>query len=491
MRFVFRSLGTAAAFIESGGVYSLDGELVGYVDNRQNVYDLVGHFKGLLLRDGRIATDPTAEPPAQLKALPEIQRQIGRPTAVPQMLAMEPLPPPYIESFVVAPQESDRQVAFPSVPLLVSVTAFGLILLATYLISVNPTLTTGLPGITKRFLAVVLSLAALIGIAAGFSLRRSRRLRPPRVLIVGTVEIVQKTAYELEHSTSPIAKVVDRVDTAPSGSPTAVRLAALLKAGRIDQILFHDSLRGQMSDLRTYLGDAAIDRVNLLSSFIETSSLRVPLDLVDDRILQALSASAPQVSWARAIKRLGDILVATLLLLFQAPVMLLVALAIKISSPGPIVYRQKRVGLNGKSFHILKFRSMRSDIEASARPIWATAQDHRITPIGRFIRSTRVDELPQLICVLRGDMSMVGPRPERPAFTEQLRHMIPTYDVRHTVRPGVTGWAQVKYSYGASVDDAVRKHEYDLYYIKHQSLWLDLKILHRTVTLVLFGEGAR
>ena len=190
-------------------------------------------------------------------------------------------------------------------------------------------------------------------------------------------------------------------------------------------------------------------------------------------------------------KKITDLLLASTLLLTLLPLMLLVALAIKCDSPGPVFYRQERVGLRGRRFAVLKFRSMRQDAEADGRPVWAAAQDHRITRVGRFIRWARIDELPQLLNVLRGEMSVIGPRPERPYFVEQFNKLIPSYDDRHAVLPGITGWAQVNYPYGASLKDAREKLRYDLYYIANYSLLLDLKILLATVRVVLSGKGAR
>jgi len=173
------------------------------------------------------------------------------------------------------------------------------------------------------------------------------------------------------------------------------------------------------------------------------------------------------------------------------PVFLFTAIAIKLSSRGPVFYRQERVGVGGKTFRLLKFRSMREDAEKDGTPQWASADDDRITWIGHFIRKTRIDEMPQVINVLKGEMSFVGPRPERPYFVEALGKKIPYYDERHRVKPGITGWAQTNYSYGASEEDARIKLSYDLYYIKNGSLFLDILILLQTVRVVLWGDGAR
>ena len=191
------------------------------------------------------------------------------------------------------------------------------------------------------------------------------------------------------------------------------------------------------------------------------------------------------------IKRATDLLVAWMLIAFAMPLMAIVAIAIKCDSPGPIFYRQERVGLGGRRFTLLKFRSMKADAEADGQPVWAATRDDRVTRLGRLIRLVRIDELPQLFNVVSGDMSMVGPRPERPFFVEQLREIIPSYDERHTVLPGITGWAQVNYPYGASVEDAKQKHGYDRFYIANRNIWLDLKILAMTARVVVLQQGAR
>lgn len=192
-----------------------------------------------------------------------------------------------------------------------------------------------------------------------------------------------------------------------------------------------------------------------------------------------------------SVKRVFDVLFSTMILLLALPVMLLTAIAIKLESRGPVFYRQERVGLNGKVFEVIKFRSMRTDAEKDGQPRWATVNDDRVTRVGRFIRRVRIDELPQLLNVLRGEMSLVGPRPERQFFVDDLTAKIPYYAVRHSVKPGVTGWAQVRYEYGSTVEDSVEKLQYDLYYVKNHTLFLDLLIMLETVAVVLTGKGAR
>jgi exopolysaccharide biosynthesis polyprenyl glycosylphosphotransferase len=192
-----------------------------------------------------------------------------------------------------------------------------------------------------------------------------------------------------------------------------------------------------------------------------------------------------------ALRRAFDVSVALVILLFTLPLMLVTMLAIRLDGPGPIFYRQERIGLGNRPFTLFKFRSMVVDAERGGAPKWATRSDPRVTRVGRFLRLTRIDEIPQVLNVLRGDMSIVGPRPERPAFVEQLAAVIPHYNDRAVVKPGITGWAQVSFPYGASVEDARTKLEYDLYYVRRRSLFLDLLILLATVRVVLFQEGAR
>jgi sugar transferase (PEP-CTERM system associated) len=192
-----------------------------------------------------------------------------------------------------------------------------------------------------------------------------------------------------------------------------------------------------------------------------------------------------------AVKRVFDIVFASVLILVSLPVMLLTGILILLESGGPILYLQERVGQNGRLFSVVKFRSMRTDAEKDGTPRWATAQDDRVTRVGRIIRKLRIDELPQLISVLTGDMSLVGPRPERAFFVDKLTQEIPYYAVRLSVKPGLTGWAQVRYHYGATMEDSAEKLQYDLYYVKNHTWFLDLVILFETVGVVLTGKGAQ
>jgi sugar transferase (PEP-CTERM system associated) len=224
--------------------------------------------------------------------------------------------------------------------------------------------------------------------------------------------------------------------------------------------------------------------------FFERESKRLSVDdLSDDRI--ALSSGFGLGDFNNRLRRGMDVVLAFALFASSAPVFLLTALAIALEDGGPIFYRQERVGLGGRIFQVLKFRSMRVDAERDGVPAWAAERDNRVTRVGRIIRKLRIDELPQFLNVLRGDMSIIGPRPERPFFVQQFSQAIPFYDCRHVVKPGITGWAQVSFRYGASLEDTKRKLSYDLYYVKNRSVVLDLLILLKTVGVVLRGDGAR
>ncbi|MBE0551279.1 MAG: sugar transferase, partial [Ignavibacterium sp.] len=193
--------------------------------------------------------------------------------------------------------------------------------------------------------------------------------------------------------------------------------------------------------------------------------------------------------WEKKLKRISDVLISLLILTLTLPLNFLVALAIKLDSKGPVLFKQERIGMNGKNFKIYKFRSMYQDAEKNTGPVWSTKDDPRVTRVGKILRKLRIDEIPQFFNVLKGEMSLVGPRPERSYFVEQLSQQIPYYKRRLKVRPGITGWAQVKHKYDESIEDVKVKLRYDLFYIENMSLRMDIKILARTVLVVLFGKG--
>ncbi len=244
----------------------------------------------------------------------------------------------------------------------------------------------------------------------------------------------------------------------------------------------------------THTADALLDlrlrgvKIERAADSFERENRKVWIEgLSAERLIFANDFSVSTVY--RGLKRIFDVSFSSALLLLLAPLMALIAILIKLDSRGPVVFSQERVGLFGRRFMVHKFRSMRQDAESDTGPMWAQEHDDRVTRIGAFLRKCRLDELPQLWNVLRGEMSFVGPRPERPYFVTLLKGKIPYFDLRHYVKPGITGWAQVRYRYGASVEDAYHKLEYDLYYAKNPSLRLDFLILLMTVGVVLKGEG--
>lgn len=231
--------------------------------------------------------------------------------------------------------------------------------------------------------------------------------------------------------------------------------------------------------------------VSDISTFLERETGRIDLNSVNPSWLIFSDGFASGRALSSAAKRAFDIVASLLLLILTLPIVIATAIAIKLESRGPAFYRQHRVGLYNQSFEILKLRSMRQDAEIAGQAVWAAEQDPRITRVGRLIRKLRIDELPQTWTVLKGEMSFVGPRPERPQFVADLEQQVPYYAERHMVKPGITGWAQINYPYGASVDDARHKLEYDLYYAKNYSPFLDLLILLQTLKVVLWPSGAR
>ncbi len=255
----------------------------------------------------------------------------------------------------------------------------------------------------------------------------------------------------------------------------------LLPDAPIDDDIAHDLLEAKLR------GRMVVD----IRSFYEHVVQRLPISQINDEwLLQTEGFSLNTRGSLRRLKRAFDVLISLVLLVPAAPIMALTALLIRLESPGPVIYRQDRVGLHEREFTVYKFRSMRTDAEKDGA-VWASANDSRVTRVGKFIRKVRIDELPQIWNILKGDMSFIGPRPERMAFVTKLKEHIPYYSLRHTVKPGLTGWAQVCYPYGASEEDSRRKLEYDLYYVKNMSILLDIHIIFKTVGVVLFPKGAR
>jgi sugar transferase (PEP-CTERM system associated) len=331
----------------------------------------------------------------------------------------------------------------------------------------------------------------------------SRRVRPrERLLVVGTTPASVQLATEIYNRRHELGvEIMGFIDPDPArmGSPVlnpgvvgAIDdIPAVVRDRKVDRVVVSlADARGKLPMEK--LLDLRLDGVNFvhLASIYEEYTGKIAVEnLRPSWLLFADGFRKTRV--LTAAKRLLDVTAAGASLVLALPLMALVALAVKLTSPGPIFYHQQRVGHHGRVFTIHKFRSMRQDAEATTGPVWASKQgDARVTPIGGVLRRTRLDELPQLWNVLRGDMSFVGPRPERPEFVRDLTTQIPFYRQRHIVRPGITGWAQVRYTYGATAEDALEKLQYDLYYIKNLSIALDLFIIMSTVKTVLLRRGA-
>jgi sugar transferase (PEP-CTERM system associated) len=231
-------------------------------------------------------------------------------------------------------------------------------------------------------------------------------------------------------------------------------------------------------------------KVTELSTFFEREYQQVILESLNPSWM-VLGDGFRQGVFRTVVKRFFDLAASTALLLVALPVIVLAAMCILLESGLPVLYRQERIGQNGRIFTIYKLRSMKNGAESDGTPRWADSNDDRNTRVGRILRKLRIDELPQIINVFKGEMSFVGPRPERPFFVDQLVQQIPYYALRHSIKPGITGWAQVQYHYGASLDDAVEKLQYDLYYVKNHTLFLDLMVLIATMRVVLWDRGAR
>lgn len=322
-----------------------------------------------------------------------------------------------------------------------------------------------------------------------------------RVLILGTETHAIEVAREALDRPEQGYKIVGFVGDDPKLigqsliNPTVLgitsELSQIVSRYSINRIVIAiDDRRGRMplgSLMEMKLRDGLA--IEESESFYERLTGRVRTQLLRPSWL-IFSGPLRRVRIYRQARRLLDVAISLPGIMVSLPIMVLTAIAIKIDSRGPVLYMQKRVGEHNRIFTIMKFRSMRTDAEPDG-PVWAEEDDLRITRVGRVIRKLRVDELPQFINILRGEMTIVGPRPERPEFVEQLEREVPYYSQRHLVKPGLTGWAQTRYPYGASVQDAINKLQYDLYYIKNQSLLLDAITLFETTRIVLFGRGAR
>jgi sugar transferase (PEP-CTERM system associated) len=277
----------------------------------------------------------------------------------------------------------------------------------------------------------------------------------------------------------------------PSHDQVADHMLRVVREKRVHRVIvaMHDRRGAMPLEALLTLRVQGLAQIEEATSWLEKISGKIEVAHLCPSWI--IFAEGFRVSHSRVVRRLVDLVACLSGLLLSAPLLPFVIVAIKLDSAGPVLYRQQRVGRMGQCFFCYKFRTMRADAEADLGPTWANDDDPRITRVGKFLRLTRLDEIPQLWCVLKGDMALVGPRPERPEFVEWLSKEIPYYSTRHVVRPGITGWAQVRYKYGNTVEDAREKLQYDLFYIKNASLGLDLLIMFQTIKTVLLRRGAR
>jgi sugar transferase (PEP-CTERM system associated) len=350
-------------------------------------------------------------------------------------------------------------------------------------------------------LAILLSVIGLLFVRHAIVLPLVARLVPHRVLVLGSgpeARLVESSLasanplgmrlvgfYALEKTAESVVSPTHLIARGESLEETVRQL-------QVDEVIVAvRQQRGGVLPLRSLL-NCRLRGVQItdLARYFERVHGQVPIESL--KVSWLIYGHGFRHNMLRTVvKRCFDVVVSALLLVVAIPCLAVAALLIAAEGGGPVIYRQQRVGFRGETFTVYKLRSMSQDAEKDGTPTWATVGDSRVTKVGRWIRKSRIDELPQLVNVLKGEMSFVGPRPERPEFVAMLTEQIPFYAVRHSVKPGLTGWAQVRYSYGATIEQSVRKLEYDLYYVKNHTLLLDLIILLETVRVVLLGEGAR
>jgi sugar transferase (PEP-CTERM system associated) len=351
------------------------------------------------------------------------------------------------------------------------------------------------------FIAAAFAIVIIVGWRVVFEFL-SKRARPAeRLLLVGTGVAAVGLAKELHERrrdlgveivgfVDPDLSLVGKSLVNPGVIGTIEDIPDIVKRSRVDRVVVSlADARGKLPmNLLLDMKLAGVQFDHLASVYEEYTGKIAVENLRPSWLI--FSEGFRKTRWLVAAKRAADILAASFGLIVAFPLMVLVLVAVKLTSSGPALYHQRRVGQHGRIFTVHKFRSMRHNAEVATGAVWASARDPRVTPVGRMLRRTRLDELPQLWNVMVGDMSFVGPRPERPEFVESLKQQIPFYGQRHVVKPGVTGWAQVRYTYGASVEDAMEKLQYDLFYIKNLSLALDAYIILETVKTVVVRSGS-
>ncbi len=351
-----------------------------------------------------------------------------------------------------------------------------------------------LPGNNASLIALVLLTIGLVAWRAAYGWLVRQPLMQEKVYVLGTGERAQRLVQGLRQRKELGVDVIGwtgNVEGAVTRESTAAHLMELADAHKVHRVIVAmPDRRGTfpMQELLQLRLNGV--RIEESTSWLEKISGRIEVEQLYPSWLIFADGFRFSSSF-NLMRRMLSTFMSLSLLLVVLPLLPFIVLAIKLDSKGPVVYRQKRVGRAGHTFYCYKFRTMRQDAEADTGPTWAGDDDPRITRVGKFLRTSRIDEIPQLWCVFKGDMAFVGPRPERPEFVEWLTKEIPYYGVRHAVRPGITGWAQVRYKYGNTVEDAKEKLQYDLFYIKNASLGLDILIMFQTIKIVLLGRGAQ
>jgi len=366
-------------------------------------------------------------------------------------------------------------------------------LLALALAGVSYVFPQALIGNGSALLGLVIFTLALFGWRVAYGWLVQRTYFQERVYVLGTGERAMRLVQGLRQRAELGIEVIGwtgNMEGAVTRESVASHLVELASEKRVHRVIvampdrrgtipMHEMLQLRLQGVKV---EEATSWLEKISGRIEVEQLYPSWLIFQDGFRSS--------AMFRLIPRVLSTLLSFIFLLLLLPVVPFVLLAIKMDSPGPVLYRQRRVGQGSKTFYCYKFRTMRQDAEADTGPTWAGDDDPRITRVGRFLRRSRLDEIPQLWCVLKGDMAFVGPRPERPEFVKWLTQEIPYYGVRHVVRPGITGWAQIRYKYGNTVEDAKEKLQYDLFYIKNASLGLDLLIMFQTIKIVLLQRGA-
>jgi sugar transferase (PEP-CTERM system associated) len=367
-------------------------------------------------------------------------------------------------------------------------------LLALLLAGIGLTFPNVLPGNNASLIALVILTIGLFGWRTAYGWLIQQPYMQEKVYVLGTGERAQRLVQGLRQRRELGVDVIGwsgNVEGALTRETAADHLMELARAHRVHRVIVAmPDRRGTIPVqelLQLRLNGVSIEEA---TSWLEKISGRIEVEQLYPSWLIFAEGFRFSSSF-NLMRRALSTLMSLTLLLVVLPFLPFVILAIKLDSRGPMLYRQKRVGRAGHTFYCYKFRTMRQDAEADTGPTWAGDDDPRITRIGKLLRSSRIDEIPQLWCVLKGDMAFVGPRPERPEFVEWLTKEIPYYGVRHAVRPGITGWAQIRYKYGNTVEDAKQKLQYDLFYIKNASLGLDILIMLQTIKIVLLGRGAQ